>query len=125
MTNLDPFKNQQYLSVETFRKNGEWVKTPVWFVELNQELCIATGPQSGKIKRIRNNPSVQVAPCKMDGTITGEWKTAKARFMQGVEIQQMEKLYNKKYGVMKFLFELPLLFKKVKPERAIIAVTLD
>ena len=29
---LDQFANQNYLSLETFKKNGDGVKTPVWFV---------------------------------------------------------------------------------------------
>jgi uncharacterized protein len=124
MANLDSFLKQQYLNIETFRKNGVGVKTPVWFVESNNELCFVTEPQSGKVKRMRNNPKVRVAPCKMDGTVTGEWQPATVRFMQGDEIKNAEKLYNKKYGLMKFLFELPKLFSK-KPEQAFIAITLD
>lgn len=124
MANLEQFQKQQYISVETFRKNGEGVKTPVWFVEFQNQLCLATGPESGKVKRMRNNPAVRVAPCKMDGTVIGEWQPATIRFMQGDEVKAMDKLYSKKYGLMKILFELPLIFKK-QPERAVIAITVD
>lgn len=124
MENLEQFKNQQYLNIETCRKSGEGVKTPVWFVQMNNQLCIVTELNSGKVKRMHNNPAVRVAPCKMDGTVTGEWCPATIRFMQGDEVKEMDKVYNKKYGVMKFLFELPKLFSK-KPERAVIAVTLN
>jgi uncharacterized protein len=112
------------MNFETFRKNGEGVKTPVWFVELGGQLCFTTEPFSGKVKRLRHNPSVRIAPCKMDGTVTGEWVPATARFMQGEEINAVETAYDKKYGLMKFLFELPGLFKK-KTERSFIAVTVN
>lgn len=28
----DPFERRHYLNIETFRKNGQGVKTPLWFV---------------------------------------------------------------------------------------------
>ena len=124
MANLDLFKKEQYINLETFRKNGVGVKTPVWFVEVNGELCFTTEPQSGKVKRMRNNPAVKIAPCKMDGTVTGEWLPASIRFMQGDEIQIVDKQYSKKYGLMKVLFELPKIFSK-KPERSFIAISLQ
>ncbi len=124
MANLDLFKKEQYINLETFRKNGVGVKTPVWFVEVNAELCFITEPQSGKVKRMRNNPAVKIAPCKMDGTVTGEWLPASIHFMQGDEIQIVDKQYSKKYGLMKVLFELPKIFSK-KPERAFIAISLQ
>jgi PPOX class probable F420-dependent enzyme len=124
MDKLELFQSQQYMNLETFRKSGEGVKTPVWFVQYNGELCFTTEPQSGKVKRIRRNPAVRVAPCTMDGTVTGTWFPATSRFMTPEEIKQVDKVYNKKYGVMKFLFSLPSLFRK-KPERVFIALTLE
>jgi uncharacterized protein len=124
MSNLDQFRKEQYINIETFRKSGEGVKTPVWFVEFENQYCFTTEPQSSKVKRMKNNPAVRMAACKMDGTITGEWLSGTVRFMQGEEIKRMEKLYSKKYGLMKILFELPKIFSK-KPERAFIAITLD
>lgn len=57
------FAGQRYLSLETFKKSGQGVKTPVWFaaepsVELdsnNVKLYVYTIGVSGKVKRIRNN----------------------------------------------------------------------
>lgn len=123
MANLESFKKEQYINLETFRKSGIGVKTPVWFVEYNGELCFTTEPDSGKIKRMHNNPAVKIAPCKMDGTVTGEWQPASSRFMQGDEIQAVDRLFSKKYGLMKALFELPKIFSK-KPERSFIAIRL-
>lgn len=123
MTDLERYKKEQYINLETYRKTGIGVKTPVWFVEYHGELCFTTEPYSGKVKRMRNNPSVKIAACKMDGTVTGEWHTATIRFMGGEESQAVDKVYAKKYGLMKFLFELPKLFSK-KPKRTFIAIKL-
>lgn len=121
MNALDHFRNQQYLNLETFRKSGVGVKTPVWFVEVKGELCFITEAESAKVKRMRNNPRVQIAPCKMDGTVTGGWVPATIRFMEDKEINEVDRLYNRKYGLLKILFELPKTFKK-KPARSVIAI---
>ena len=123
MTHLETFKKEQYINLETYRKTGVGVKTPIWFVEVNNELCFTTEPHSGKVKRMRNNPTVKIAPCKMDGTVTGEWYSGVIRFLQKDEVQAVDKVYSKKYGVMKFLFDLPKLFGK-RPERTFIAIQL-
>jgi PPOX class probable F420-dependent enzyme len=103
----EQFKKQQYLNIETFRKSGEGVKTPVWFVENNGKIFITTLNESGKVKRIRRNPMVNVAPCKVGGEVLGTWKKAEAVIIEDIaRIQEIDKLLNKKYGLMKKLFEL-------------------
>ncbi len=101
------FDHQQYLNIETFRKNGNGVKTPVWFVEDGGTLFVRTGATSGKVKRIRNNPHVQIAPCKMDGALLSDWIEASARLVSDPEIdRKVDRLLGKKYGLMKSLFGL-------------------
>ena len=124
MNNLIQFKNQKYLNLETFRKNGEGIKTPVWFIEKNNTLFVTTEPQSGKVKRIRHNPQVRIAPCRMEGTVIGEWCNATAHLLQENEAVQIDKLFTRKYGLMKFFFDLPSVFRK-KPERTFIAIELN
>lgn len=78
MADLKQFKDQEFLSLETFRKNGIGVKTPIWFAQEGDMLYIWTRGDSGKVKRIRNNARVNIAPCKRFGDVTGEWKAAQA-----------------------------------------------
>jgi PPOX class probable F420-dependent enzyme len=61
------------MSLETFRKNGEGVKTPVWFAEEDGALYVTTLSTTGKAKRIRNIPRVRIAPCDRSGNIEGDW----------------------------------------------------
>ena len=97
---LKQFEKQQYLNIETFRKNGEGVKTPVWFAQDGEALRIWTFAGSGKIKRIRNNGIVRVAPSKVSGEPVGEWINAQAAADDSPEaIQYVEKLMRKKYGL--------------------------
>lgn len=101
------FDHQQYLNLETFRKNGAGVKTPVWFVEDGGTLFVRTGAASGKVKRIQINHQVHIAPCKMDGALLGDWIQASACVVSDQETdRKVDRLLGKKYGVMKALFGL-------------------
>jgi PPOX class probable F420-dependent enzyme len=107
MTRFDQLSEQQYLNLETFRKNGAGVRTPVWFVQDGDTLFVRTAANSGKVKRIRNNGQVNIAPCKMDGALLGEWLPAKAReVIDDDTSQKVDRLLDRKYGLMKKMFAL-------------------
>jgi uncharacterized protein len=104
-TNLDQFQKQNYLNIETFRKNGQGIKTPVWFVQDGSVLYVRTGADSGKVKRIRNNAQIQIAPCKMDGTPLGEWVPANGKEITDPDTDKLvDRLLGKKYGFRNSLF---------------------
>ena len=123
MGKVELFKKHQYINLETYRKNGQGVRTPVWFVVHEGELCFTTEASSGKVKRLRRNPAVKAAPCTASGDLLGEWIMARARILNVDEIAAVKKVYARKYGVMKLLFGLMGLFRK--SERLYIALTLD
>ena len=107
MGTLDQFIKQQYINLETFRKNGASLKTPVWFVQEGQTLYVLTMANSGKVKRIRNNARINVTPCKMDGTPSGTWMPANAMEICDPEVlKKIDRLLDKKYGLMKKIFSL-------------------
>lgn len=60
----------KYVSVTTFRRDGTPVPTPVWYALGEGELVFWTGAASGKVKRLRNNPRVVIAPCNARGRVT-------------------------------------------------------
>jgi PPOX class probable F420-dependent enzyme len=103
---LAQFQKQQYLDVETFRKNGQGVPTPVWFVQDGDTLYVRTVAGSGKVKRIRNNPRVRVMPCGVRGKPMGEWVEGQARFASTDESKKVNGLLTRKYGLMKVMLEL-------------------
>jgi PPOX class probable F420-dependent enzyme len=99
---LIQFNNQLYLNLETYRKTGEAIRTPVWFVEDNNILYARTIVKSGKVKRIHNNPNVKVASCEADGRIIGQWLEAHARLVADPSYAaRIEKLFDEKYGDVK------------------------
>jgi uncharacterized protein len=112
---IKAFENQQYLNIETLRKNGQGVKTPVWFAQEGDALYVWTESSSGKARRIRNNGQVQVAPSRGDGAPLGEWTPAQAVVDDSPEaLAQVKKLMGKKYGVVFTLFGLLGRFRKAQ-----------
>ncbi|MGC2109658.1 MAG: pyridoxamine 5'-phosphate oxidase family protein [Candidatus Korobacteraceae bacterium] len=123
------FADAKYLNLETFRKNGVGVRTPVWFAEdwgpppevtLAQEGLPEESPRSsdrreqqgiifyiyseanaGKVKRIRNNPKARIAPCNFRGKLRGAWVDARARICDEREIEHAQDLLRRKYGWLK------------------------
>ena len=114
------FAGQKYLNLETFKRNGQGVKTPVWFaaepslkLDSNEaKLYVYTIGVSGKVKRIRNNPRVNVAPCDMRGRLRGEWVPAGAEILVGTQAQYGMQLLNKKYAPWKQLLDFFAMFRK-------------
>jgi PPOX class probable F420-dependent enzyme len=102
---LAAFAGHKYLNLETFKRSGDGVKTPVWFaadptVPLDSsgaKLFAYTIGVSGKVKRVRNNPRVRIAPCDMKGRVLGDWVDARAEIVTGEEAARGMDLLNKKY----------------------------
>ena len=94
---LAQFGGQKYISLETFKKNGQGVKTPVWFVLHNDALYVYTEADSWKVKRIRNNPRVRVAVCNIRGDVKGGWFDGTASIVEGDERLAADKLLDRKY----------------------------
>jgi len=105
MKSLDQFHKQKYLNLETFRKSGEGMRTPVWFVQDGEIIYVQTMANSGKVKRIYNNCMVNIAPCKMGGKLIGSWVPAQARPVTDPTVSVLaDHLLNQKYGLLKKLF---------------------
>ncbi len=120
---LTQFKGHQYINVETYRKTGEAVATPVWFIELDDKLYVRTGAQSGKIKRIRRNPKIRVAPCDARGNLLGEWVAAQAHIVDEKTAEAVNQLLKKKYGLPKAFFDT--VSRLSKAEEAVFVIELE
>ena len=57
------------VSLTTFRKDGRPVATPVGGVVSDNTLYILSYADTGKLKRLRNNSRVTVAPCDSAGVL--------------------------------------------------------
>jgi uncharacterized protein len=118
---LAQFGAANYISLETFKKNGEGVKTPIWFVLHNDAIYAYTEANSWKVKRIRNTPRVRVALCNVRGTVKGPWLDGTASIIDGDERRAANELLDRKYFLKKIF---NFLTRINRHERAMIRVKL-
>lgn len=107
MQNLDQLRNQRYISLETYRRNDQPVRTPVWFAEQNGRLYLYSMAEAGKVKRIRNNSRVALAPSDARGRVAegAEWLKGTARLLSGAEARHAHELLVHKYGWQRRLLD--------------------
>ncbi|NBU64354.1 MAG: PPOX class F420-dependent oxidoreductase [Chloroflexia bacterium] len=107
MSDFSRFRKEEFLSLETYRKNGQTIKSPMWFAQDNDAVYLWTMADSSKVKRIRNNPHVNIAPCKRMGEVTGAWMTAYATIDDSpLMVAQVEAMLLKKIGLFFRIFRL-------------------
>ena len=120
---LGHFSGHRYISLETFRRNGAGVRTPVWFAEADGLLYVYSLANAGKMKRVRANPRVRIAPCDMRGNLRGEWMEAEARLVDGAGEQRGHALLNQKYWPWKSIGDF---FSRLRGRvQAIIAIRMQ
>jgi PPOX class probable F420-dependent enzyme len=97
-------RGHKYVSLVTYRKTGVPVHTPVWFADEGGKLYVFTNPKSGKVKRVRNNPDVRVAPSTFRGKIMGPEFAARARILNTSDAAHARQLLERKYWLMRVPF---------------------
>lgn len=118
---LEQFLKHKYVNLETYRKSGKPVCTPVWFVTDKDTIYVITTKETGKVKRLQNNQNVRIAPCGFRGEIKGEWVSGAARFAKNDETETALKLRKKKYGLQAMLVGA-LVARKGEPVAIVISV---
>jgi len=96
---LQSFDGKKYVSVVTYRKNGEKVPTPAWFVLDRNHLYVWTEAESGKVRRLRRNPKLAIAPCKMNGTPIGPYFESVAAIAPDDSRLDLQRAFKAKYGL--------------------------
>lgn len=108
--------DEKYVLLTTFRKNGNAVATPVWIVALPDGTGgFTTEVASGKVKRIRNTPSVTLQPCSVRGKVQpgSAVLIATAEVLLGADAGLVRDAVRRKYRVMTTLLIVNDLFRKV------------
>jgi uncharacterized protein len=101
---LADLADARYVSLTTFRKDGTPVATPVWVVGDDGRLLVVTGAESWKVKRIRHDPHVRVAPCTGRGKLKGDAVDARAEIVSDTRL--VEDLEDHKYGWQKHVAQV-------------------
>lgn len=90
----------QFVLLTTFRRDGRAVPTPVWAVPLDGGLGVWTPGASGKVKRIRRDGAVTLAPCDRRGTPSGEAVPGTARVLDAAGTRRVRDAVRRKYRVL-------------------------
>lgn len=80
---------ESYLSLETFRRDGRGVRTPVWFARRGGHLYVFSERDAGKVKRLRNDGRVRVAACNVRGRVHGDWLVARGRIVEDTRTEAL------------------------------------
>lgn len=98
---LSPFVEQPTVRLTTYRKTGVPVGTAVSIAVDGDVAYVRSWSTAGKIKRIRNNPVVDVEPSTMRGEPTGGPSfRARARLLDGDEFAHARRLINAKHPLL-------------------------
>jgi PPOX class probable F420-dependent enzyme len=96
---LAALDREPYITLETFRKTGVGVATPVWFALRDGHFWVFSEARAGKIKRLRNSSRARIAPCSVNGRVRGAWWDARARVVSDpADVRTAYAALHAKYG---------------------------
>ena len=120
---FEGFYDKKYINLQTFKKNGEIVSTPVLFVLKNNEIFFRSDADSGKVKRIRNNNNIKASICDIRGNIKGQTYTGIANFQDKSRYNEINSLFDKKYSLVSPI--LKIVYKLRKINLVILSITFN
>ena len=89
----------EFVSLATFRKNGDAVPTPIWAAPIEGKLYAFSEKKAGKMKRLKNSPRARIMPCTSTGKSLGTWHDAEAfEVVDPAEIAAAYASLHEKYG---------------------------
>jgi uncharacterized protein len=119
--------DEQFLSLTTFRKSGERVSTAVWIGRDGDALIVTTPEASGKVKRLRNSPRVEVRPCNRMGRVKDGIEpvagVAEVLTDEGTQ-ERLTRIIRRKYGLEYWVvMGIERLIKSGQENRVILRIT--
>ena len=103
-TTFETLAQSRYVALTTFRRDGSPVSTAVWVARDGDALVVVTGPNSGKVRRLRANPAVTVAPCDIRGRVKGEAIPGRAVVLEAEGTARVRDLIVRRYGLLARFF---------------------
>jgi PPOX class probable F420-dependent enzyme len=103
---FDALRGHKYCLLISFRRSGEPVPTPVWFgLDEEGRLFVRTEADAAKVKRIRADGRVRVAPATSRGKPTGPLAEGVGRVLGADEEGHAESALQANYGLGRRLYE--------------------
>ena len=100
MTRIESLAEKPTVLLTTYRRDGTPVGTPVNLAVEDGRAFVRTFDAAGKLKRIRRNPLVEVAPATWRGRPTGPPLRARARLLEGAEAARASRLIARKHPLL-------------------------
>ncbi|MFT4719320.1 MAG: PPOX class probable F420-dependent enzyme [Candidatus Azotimanducaceae bacterium] len=125
MPSFDP-ATTSYVCLETYRKTGVGVATPVWVATLDTRHYVFSESRAGKVKRLRNNPRVKIAACNFSGNVSSEWLAGQVRIVtEPALVRRVYAEFIKKYGWQIRLTNVLSRLSGRYHQRAMLEISLD
>ena len=102
MSDLSALGAERFVSLTTFRRSGVPVPTPVWVAQDGEALVVITPAESGKVKRLRNDPRVELQPCGRTGRVAEGAPVTAGRaelVADPAEAARLTEVLRRKYGM--------------------------
>lgn len=115
--------DEKFVRLTTFRRTGEPVHTAVWIARDGERLLVTTGADSGKIKRLKHSPRVELTPCDRSGTVvTGAAAATGAGLVDPSPATRsvLNKVMGKKYGLLFQVFRIVAGFRGSEKVTAVV-----
>ena len=97
---LKSFVNQRTVLLTTYRCSGGPVGTAVNIAIDGDRAFVRTFDKAWKLRRIRNNPVVEIAPSTVRGKPTAAAIRARSRVLSGSEAAHASQALNKKHPLL-------------------------
>ena len=123
LDSLYQFTDQGYLNLESYRRNGTTIRTPIRFIEDHCKLYVySLAAETSQVRHINRYPYVRVMPCSLRGKPKGQWVEAEAHIADLNTLPGGHELFLQKYGwPMKIQF---IMNRVLKRQRVAVAIEL-
>lgn len=94
--------DEEFVALTTFRRSGVPVATTVWIGRDGDALLVTTNDSTGKVKRIRNDPRVELRPSTRLGRVADDAPVAHGRaeiLRDAASADRLAEIFRAKYGL--------------------------
>lgn len=107
MSGFEHLRGHKYCLLVTYKHSGDGVPTPVWFgLGDDGNVYVRTETDVAKVRRIRNDPRVRVAPCTLRGKPLGPPAEGQARVLhESSDNERAEAALQANYGFGRKVYE--------------------
>ena len=104
MPAFEAFRRRRTALLTTYKRDGTAVATPVTLAVDGERAYVRTWDSAWKAKRMRNNPSVLVAPSTVRGRATGPAIGARSRLLDGAEARHAARAIARRQPILHGVF---------------------